>query len=91
MANKNGDNFSLWRTSIVHENSSEYGQFEKTLDLILLYNCEMTSKHLPSMLFKRILFKSPIRQTESKAFSKSINTQYIFSYDILIFLLVYIE
>ena len=53
MANKNGDNFSLWRTSIVHENSSEYGQFEKTLDLILLYNCEMTSKHLPKNFIQK--------------------------------------
>mgnify|MGYP003692242143 CR=1 FL=1 len=57
-------------------------RLEKNLDLILslLYNGVKTLKHLPSMMFKRILFQSPKRQTESKAFLKSMNAQYNFSY-----------
>ena len=77
-ANRNGDKFSPCLTPTVQENESENKPLVATLDLIPLYNCIMTLKHLPSMLFNNTLFQSPNRQTESKAFSKSIKAQYNF-------------
>ena len=63
-ANRNGDKFSPCLTPTVQENESENKPFVTTLDLIPLYNCVMTLKHLPSILFNNTLFQSPNCQIE---------------------------